>query len=33
MGRNHLIAIAPAGGTTGASDPWRDGGVAAVSRR
>ena len=33
MGRNQLIAIAPDGGMTGASDPRRNGGVAAVSRR
>ena len=33
MGRNQLIAIAPDGGMTGASDPRRDGGVAAVNRR
>lgn len=32
-GRNQLIAIAPDGAMTGASDPRRDGGVAAYSRR
>jgi hypothetical protein len=33
MGRNQLIAIAPDREMTGASDPRRDGGVAALSRR
>jgi gamma-glutamyltranspeptidase/glutathione hydrolase len=32
-GRNQLIVLGPDGGLNGASDPRRDGGVAAYSRR
>jgi gamma-glutamyltranspeptidase len=32
-GRNQLIVIGPDGAMIGASDPRRDGGVAAYSRR